>query len=653
MNEPNNNPNGQKGAPTGGELFVGMNLLSKIGVIFIIVGVIAFSAASEGFLHVGVRLALVIALGLIMLGAGELFYCKGSHVFANALIFGGVAELFICSLIGRYGFGILSGGGAVGVGLGAAAVGFLLSARYGSQGLLIVTTLFAVLPVFAFTPSSYWALAVYLVAVHAANAVFARRNAFNAAYAVGIAAAVIEPLLLELPSGNPRLDANAAAVVTAVFAVCCAVCYAGGLLLNAAQSSGMLKPSETAMLSLTLSAAVLFTNAPLLGVSVATAGAALLVLAVIFAVVAVVFSLKGSEKCSVNTVMYNFILISVTWALLDLFTVNFPRYIALHVLAAAVLVIGVLFDRKLFRGWGGALLALAEFFFFGLLLFNKTTGERLTATLVNLALWFGVMAVFIAKRKHENTLFRVYTFAAFLNAGFLCSDMVNRYLVNALYDADFWSNPAERLSFSALLCAVPWLVLGFIAGKPKYMRVWGMVSSFTLYIIGLLNLLAANVIEALNRSIGGHEMDIAGVIATIAVNAASVLPVLDMALQIRGKAPKFAKAVGLVVSGYALMSLTTILGTNDYVTFTSFIISIIYIVTAAVWIIVGFKRLNALLRRFGLALALLSSAKLFLFDFSNINNMGRTLLFIGFGVTLLCIAFGYGIAEKKLKDSGK
>lgn len=652
MNEPNNNPNGQKGAPTGGELFVGMNLLSKIGVIFIIVGVIAFSAASEGFLHVGVRLALVIALGLIMLGAGELFYRRGSHVFANALIFGGVAELFICSLIGRYGFGILSGGGAVGVGLGAAAVGFLLSARYGSQGLLIVTTLFAVLPVFAFTPSSYWALAVYLVAVHAANAVFARRNAFNAAYAVGIAAAVIELLLLNGPAAACPLDANAA-VVTAVFAVCCAVCYAGGLLLNAAQSSGMLKPSETAMLSMALSAAVLFTNVPLLGVSGATAGAALLVLAVIFAVVAVVFSLKGSEKCSAKTVMYNFILISVTWALFDLFTANFARYIALHVLAAAVLVVGVLLDRRLFRGWGGALLALAEFFFFGLLLFNKTTGERLTATLVNLALWFGVMAVFIAKRKHENTLFRIYTFAAFLNAGLLCSDMVNRYLVNILYDVDFWSNPAERLSFSALLCAVPWLVLGFIAGKPKYMRVWGMVSSFTLYIIGLLNLLAANVIEALNRSIGGHEMDAAGVIATIAVNAASVLPVLDMALQIRGKAPKFAKAVGLVVSGYALMSLTTILGTNDYVTFTSFIISIIYIVTAAVWIVIGFKRLNALLRRFGLALALLSSAKLFLFDFSNINNMGRTLLFIGFGVTLLCIAFGYGIAEKKLKDSGK
>lgn len=116
MNDPNNNsthgqfqqqypqapqpsPPRKNSAPSGGEMFVGINLLSKIGVIFIIIGVIAFSAASEGFIHVGIRMTMVILLGFIMLAAGELFYRKGSVVFANALIFGGVAELFILSLI--------------------------------------------------------------------------------------------------------------------------------------------------------------------------------------------------------------------------------------------------------------------------------------------------------------------------------------------------------------------------------------------------------------------------------------------------------------------------------------------------------------------------------------------------------------------------
>lgn len=112
-----------------GELFVGMNLLGKIGVIFIIIGVIAFSAASEGYLPAPARMGMVIAVGAVMAVCGELFRKTRSVVFANALTYGGVAELFIATLIGRYGFGVWGGTAAQLVGLAAAAVGILLSLR--------------------------------------------------------------------------------------------------------------------------------------------------------------------------------------------------------------------------------------------------------------------------------------------------------------------------------------------------------------------------------------------------------------------------------------------------------------------------------------------------------------------------------------------
>lgn len=666
MNDPNNNFNNQqnlqqspaqsKGAVTGGEMFVGINLLSKIGVVFIIIGIIAFSAASEGFLHVGLRLALVIALGLIMLGAGELFYRKGSPVFASALIFGGVAELFICSLIGHYGFHILSGGGSVGVGLGAAAVGFLLSARYRSQGLLIVTVLFAVLPIFGdLGSSSFFGAAIYLVAVHAANAVISRKSVYNAAYVVGIIAAVIETALLVGFSSNIHaLDKTVCMFIMVLFVICCAVCYAGGLLLNAAQTFGKPTSSENTMICVTLAAVILYTESLFeWGVSSTASGIALLVLTVILAVIAVIFSLNFGDDCNAATILFNFMLIAAAWALIDITNSLFIRYILIHILAAAVLITSLIFDRNLFRGWGGALIAVAELFLFGVLLLNEMASERLTAIFISLILWFGIMAVFIARKKHRTNFFRAYSFAALMNAGILAADTITRYLTDLLGAGELWTNGAQKMAFSSLLCTASWLILGFAASKLKYMEGWRMVSSFTFYGIGFLCLMFANLVNSGMGGIGGHELGIAAIIVTIAVNAASVLPVLDMAVQIREKEPKFAKAVGLVVSGYALLSLTTILGTNNYVTFTSFIISIIYIVMAAIWIVIGFKKLNALLRRFGLALALLSSAKLFLFDFSNINNMGRTLLFIGFGITLLCIAFGYGIAEKKLKDREK
>ncbi|MDE7360843.1 MAG: DUF2339 domain-containing protein [Oscillospiraceae bacterium] len=664
-NDPNNNRGNpvqpvqpQKGAVSGGEMFVGINLLSKIGVVFIIIGIIAFSAASEGILHVGIRLALVIALGFLMLGVGELFYRKGSHVFASALIFGGVAELFICSLIGYHGFDILSEGAALGVSAGAAAIGILLSARYKSQGLLIVTVISAALPLLFinFGYVVFCIAAVYLVAVHGAVAVLARHNGYTAAFMTGIITAMLEPYMLGSPSMSVAAAGSSkyAIIVNVLCIICCAVCYGGGLLLNAVQEFGRLSVTETVELCLIVGAAVIGADFPIMfSIGRLEAAVALLMLAVIFIILALLFSMRFGDDGSAVNVLFNFFFISTVLAVFDFPFAQYVIYVILHIFAAGVLIAGLIFERRLFRGWGYALIALSEIIFFGVLILNHEMGQRLFAIIVNLILWFGIMAVFIIKDKHENNLFRAYTLAAFLNAGMLCSDTITRYLVDLLGAGEVWSNPAAKLTFSALLCTVPWLILGFVVGRFKYMKTWGMVSSFMLYGIGLICLLVANSIDSMNRAmLSTHKLGIAAVIVTIAVNVASVLTVLDMTAQISSRAPKFTKAVGLIVSGYALLTLTTILGTNNYVKFTSYIISILYIAMAAVWIVIGFKKLNALLRRFGLALALLSSAKLFLFDFSNISNMGRTLLFIGFGITLLCIAFGYAIAEKRLKDKG-
>ena len=55
----------KKQTPAGGELFVGLNILSKIGVVFIILGVIAFAAVSEGYLPATVRMIMIFAVGAV------------------------------------------------------------------------------------------------------------------------------------------------------------------------------------------------------------------------------------------------------------------------------------------------------------------------------------------------------------------------------------------------------------------------------------------------------------------------------------------------------------------------------------------------------------------------------------------------------------
>lgn len=683
-----NDPNNKQTTLSGGEKFVAINLLSKIGVVFVIASVIAFSAASEGHIPDIVRLIMVLALGLIMLGAGELFRRKGAVVFANAMIYGGAVELMVCAPVGRYGLHIFDNAGMLIYSAIAAAVGFLLVWRYKSHVLLIVMSAVSMIPGFALMSSKtdviYLFLPIYFVMTHFAIAVISRRFRFNAAFITGIWIAGVEiffvisysiqyinkwvrdndPMRHVIPEEPNPLPQNiyelmdlseiAPMLLAVLFLICCMLCYSGSALLNTVEKNGEIEDIDKAALGMSQGLVIFFTTVLLLEGSAKTAGIILAIMTVLYTLVTAAFSLKFRFSCKVNTALINLAIISTTLALLLLIDTSNWQYIALHSFAAAVLIAGCFLERKLFKNWGIALLIVAELRFFVVLIESLRQPEsfKLSAVIINLILWFGIMAVLSTRKVRETVGFRLYTFAALLNAGFLCSNLISSDLMRILKENHAFLNSAQRSAFSGLLCAAVWMILGFIGGKLPYLKTWKAPASMTHYGIGFICLAWANLANTFSN-IKEQELGTMLVAATVIVNVVSVLAVLDITLQISEKAAKFSRAIGLVVSGYAMLSLTTILGTNNVVKFTSCIISIIYLVMAAAWIVIGFWRSNPLLRRFGLALALFSSAKLFLFDFSGVDAFGRTILFIGFGLTLLGISFAYAIMEKRLSRREK
>ncbi|MDE7194549.1 MAG: DUF2339 domain-containing protein, partial [Oscillospiraceae bacterium] len=292
--------------------------------------------------------------------------------------------------------------------------------------------------------------------------------------------------------------------------------------------------------------------------------------------------------------------------------------------------------------WGYILLSIAEAYFL-LCCCIANLEIFMWQFTANAAIWLGLM-IFNIARKKESASFGPYTSAVMVNLGSYASYMLSVKLTGMLIETGAIARAAEGL-YGAAFSAAAWLLLGFAAGKLRHMKKGAAGLSLSLYMIGLLFLLAANIHNA-----QAAESTVPAVILTIVLNAASVAAALDMTFKIRSLAPKFARAVGLVASAYGLYALTITLGSNKWVMFASCIISIVYLAAAALWIIFGFKRSNALLRRFGLALALLSAAKLFLFDFRGLDAAGRTLMFIGFGLTLLCISFAYGFVSKRMKN---
>lgn len=652
---------------SGGEKFVAINLLSKIGIIFIVASVIAFSAASEGHIPDLIRLALVLAVGLIMAAAGELFRRKGSKTFSSTMTFGGIIELMVCAPVGLFGLYVFSTSGMLIYSLIAAALIFLLSWRYKSQAFLIISITATLIPAISALVSddrepnalSFMIYPIFLIMTHFANAVIARKLRFTAAYFTGIGIAAIETIFAALyPSsigmGDIADGGLAPRLIALTFVICGMLCYSGGALLNSLESGGKMTDGDLAGLCISQGIVIFSAWAIFLWEYERLTGVVLLVLALIYAFTAIVMSLKFQNRLNTNTALINFILISTVIAIFALIDADNWQYIVLHTFAAAVLIAGFFLERKQFKGWGIALTIIAEFNFFGVLGGSESQPEsfKFSAVIINLILWFGIMAVLGTRKARDTTGYRLYSFAALLNAGLLFSNLISSNLMRALKTYHSFPSAAQRNAFACLLCAAVWMILGFTAGKLPLFKKMKAAASMTHYGIGFICLISANFFNTFSN-IKEQELVVMLVVATVIVNVVSVLAVLDITLQINELAAKFSRAVGLIVSGYAMISLTMILGTNNVVKFTSCIISVIYIAVAAAWIVIGFWRSNALLRRFGLALALFSSAKLFLFDFSGVDAFGRTILFIGFGVTLLGISFGYAIMEKRLSRREK
>ncbi len=621
---------------SGSEFFIGINLLSKIGVVFIIIGVIAFSAVSAPYLEPLPRTLIIFALGLLMTGLGEIFYRLDSKIFARALTLGGIAELFISILIGAFAYEALNEPASIIIGTVIAAGGLALSCRYDSQTIMSVVTAAAFLPAFtAMGDINVIYCAVYLLAVQLASLLICHRKSWMIVPYIALAFNFVTSIVMFTIDDEMWYQ-----YVCAIYMIISFALYVAVPLMSSLLRDGKLPLNDLIQLCCGAAAKLFLSLIFFWAIeSVSVSGYVMLFFAVAYLALALLAK-ANHGSCTVYTTLIH---ITLSTACVAIFTAFIGRYayMIFHVFAAALLLIGFIKNTKMYRIWGMATLIFAECYFGTYCLLNSDMDIFILQFALNAAIWIAIMAVYAVKGV-RSTMFSVYSIATCANTAFLGIYLCSR-LVETLVDNTVISSRCDTF-YNMMLTAVIWMLVAFATGKLKFIGRPAAWASLTMYCLGLLSLLIANI-----GSIGIEHEPIQ-VIFAILINIASVLAALDMALTIQSFAPRFARAVGLVVSAYALFTLTIALGSNDLVAFTSCIISIIYMATASAWIVIGFIKDNPLLRRFGLVLVLFSSAKLFIFDFANVGPVERTLMFIGFGIVLLCISFIYVYFEKKMMD---
>jgi hypothetical protein len=184
------------------------------------------------------------------------------------------------------------------------------------------------------------------------------------------------------------------------------------------------------------------------------------------------------------------------------------------------------------------------------------------------------------------------------------------------------------------------------------------VLSVILYIVGIIWLFINN---SFNKPVGSYYnwgetpaapslgITVIGTVILAVLCLLSVLAMRDMMMIIVTQRKKGIEWMPPLVSGYFVIILTQNLIAQFNLNFSSAAISVIYVLTSLAWIIYGFTRRFAFIRRFGLALAIFAVIKLFLIDLTNLTQGYRIVSYFALGVTLIAISFVYQYFSKRLE----
>jgi len=174
----------------------------------------------------------------------------------------------------------------------------------------------------------------------------------------------------------------------------------------------------------------------------------------------------------------------------------------------------------------------------------------------------------------------------------------------------------------------------------------------SIYALALLTLFSLNFTSPVKGYLVEMPLaiSIVGTLELALIAFLSILAVRDLVLYFVIDHKLGIEWYPLAISLYFVIILTQNLITQYRLEFSNAAISIIYLAAALTWIIFGFAKRYVFIRRFGLAMSMLSVAKLFIIDLAFLTQGYRIVSYFVFGIILLAISFVYQYFNKKLEN---
>ncbi|WHH60201.1 DUF2339 domain-containing protein [Petroclostridium sp. X23] len=605
------------------ESMIGLNIINKLGVLLLVIGVIAASQFTYLKLPDTLKGVFAFAMGVVLLIAGEWLNRKKPNVFSLGITSGGIAVLYAALALSFFRFEILDMYPALGLCVLITSGAFVLSQWYNSQTVSAFAMVGGYLPIFSIAGNKtmvYGAMVYFVILNVLALIISVNKKWITTAY-IGFALNVLGSIYISFIMFFEEFNSNQS-FITILYLAFAFIIYTLIPVIGSFKKKLSLRNADVVLLALNtfISALLLYSAFYAARLSDFTG-----VLAVIFAVVYLALG-RFVETFMVKEkkAMALFYITGLTFVVL-IIPFQFGKvWLSLGWLVEgiALLCYGIFKELKSFKRAGViiSMLCLGAFMLFDVLAYHDElfTYKYLAVTAASMI----VLGALIYKKNLSETPARVFKYAAAINLWFFSlyiigselREYLSKLLLNSNFDLDYLIIAAMIL-FSFLTAYIIPRISILCDNIMKGISV-------SIYEIALITLFFLNF----NSPVRGDLNDVSAVIRGVGTIELAVIALLSI-LAMRDLLLFFVieRKLGIewypfVISLYFVAILTQNLITQYSLEFNNAVISIIYLITALAWITFGFIKRYVFIRRFGLGLCMLSMAKLFIIDLAFLSE---------------------------------
>ncbi|WP_458414868.1 DUF2339 domain-containing protein [Schinkia sp. CFF1] len=645
------------------EMKIGLNWVNKLGILLILFGVGAASKYTYStWFNDYMKGIFFFLLGGLLLVGGEWAYRKSKRIFATGLLGGGISVLYAAIFYSYFQLNILDMLMGILLSVVVTIVAIVLSLRYQSRTICSFGLVGGYLPffsytfVFGLTGADYYAVMGYLLLLNLSVLLISFSRKWNVVNYISF--------IFHLPSLVYLVYEAPNEIISMIYSLLTFVMYLTITLAYPFKKKQGLRTMDVVLLGINtfLSCTILYLLFEKAGY-VEFRG----LLALLFAIVYIglgqfIEKVMAQEKST----MLMFYATSFTFAVLMVPFQFGAQWVSLGWLIEGVILLIYGYRSKIKRmeiaGWSLFLISIVVFYgldFTQMLLeYAVSIDLHLKYAAVTLAML--TVTFYYLRERAENKKYKYsvigdnISFFKYVTLGNVWVYLL--YTGMKLYDhlapVQFYHFEFYKLILAAFITiGTAYLLSKIPLIQDRIVTYYRMFLNVIGYFICLYITLSIPVLEIPFIDNAFYHYFAMGIL--IGFHIFVLFSAIDLIKMLIQRNFKNIEMLPLIISLYLLTNITAFMIVQFRLGIENLWLSIAYLLLAIAFILYGFKRHFVYIRRIGLALSLISTTKLFLFDLSFLTQGSKIFAYFSFGLVLLGISFIYQKVSNMLEGSRK